>query len=136
MARPAGNAESAPAVRKIAGPSPSRLSKPVTSTNVSEATAATSWRTHELIAVTAARRNVLRPTGRSGETDKAFPEVRLSAVRRVPHVGAGDDGMRKATDGDDASPLCELGDEGLAGSGLGASRPAVRARLVRPMRMR
>jgi hypothetical protein len=40
--RPAGTAVSAEAVRKIAGPSPSRLSKPVTSTKVSEATAATS----------------------------------------------------------------------------------------------
>ena len=47
IARPAGTAASAPDVRKIAGPSPSNPSTPVTSTNVSEETAATSWSTAE-----------------------------------------------------------------------------------------
>ena len=47
IARPAGRAVSADAVRKIAGPSPSRPSTPVTSTKVSEDTAATSWSTAE-----------------------------------------------------------------------------------------
>ena len=47
IARPAGTAASADAVRKIAGPSPSRPSMPVTSTNVSDETAATSCSTAE-----------------------------------------------------------------------------------------
>jgi hypothetical protein len=47
IARPAGTAVSADAVRKIAGPSPSSPSTPVTSTNVSDETAATSWSTAE-----------------------------------------------------------------------------------------
>ena len=63
--RPAGTAVSADAVRKIAGPSPSRLSKPVTRTKVSEATAATSWSTAELTAIVAASRAVFRRIGRS-----------------------------------------------------------------------
>jgi hypothetical protein len=45
--RPAGTAASADAVRKIAGPSPSSPSTPVTSTKVSEETAATSCSTDE-----------------------------------------------------------------------------------------
>ncbi len=65
IAHPAGNDESAEAVRKIAGPSPSSFSKPVTSTNVIDETAATSWRTAELTAMTPARRAVFRRIGRS-----------------------------------------------------------------------
>ena len=45
--RPAGTAVSPEATRKIAGPSPSNPSTPVTSTNVSDDTAATSCSTDE-----------------------------------------------------------------------------------------
>ena len=47
IARPAGTAASAEDTRKIAGPSPRSPSIPVTSTNVIEETAATSWSTAE-----------------------------------------------------------------------------------------
>ena len=47
ISRPAGIAAEAEATRKIAGPSPSRPSIPVTSTNVIEDTAATSCSTAE-----------------------------------------------------------------------------------------
>ena len=66
ISRPAGTAVSAEAVRKIAGPSPSRPLTPVTRTNVSEDTAATSWSTAELTAIVAARIRVLRRTGSAG----------------------------------------------------------------------
>lgn len=65
IAHPAGKAVNAEAVRKIAGPSPSSDSKPVTSTKVSDETAATSWSTAELTAMIAASRIVLRRIGRS-----------------------------------------------------------------------
>ena len=45
--RPAGTADSAEDIRKIAGPSPSSPVTPVTSTNVIDDTAATSWSTDE-----------------------------------------------------------------------------------------
>src|SRR2546423_14832785 len=64
--RPAGIEVSADAVRKIAGPRPSRPRTPVTRTKVSDDTAATSWSTAELTAIVAARRMVLRRMGRAG----------------------------------------------------------------------
>src|SRR5205085_9481665 len=64
--RPAGTAVSADAVRKIAGPSPSSPRTPVTRTNVSEATAATSCRTAEFTAIVAASNTVLRRIGNAG----------------------------------------------------------------------
>ena len=64
--RPAGSAATADATRKIAGPSPSRPRTPVTSTNVSDDTAATSCSTAEYTAIVAARISVLRPTLSSG----------------------------------------------------------------------
>src|SRR3954449_12352148 len=64
IARPAGTAVSADAVRKIAGPRPRRPSTPVTSTNVIDETAATSWSTAEYTAMAAASSTVLRRTGR------------------------------------------------------------------------
>src|SRR6266498_3628098 len=60
--RPAGTAVSPEAVRKIAGPS--KPFTPVTRTNVSDDTAATSWRTTLLTASVAARMTVLRRIGR------------------------------------------------------------------------
>ena len=68
---PAGKAVKAEAVRKIAGPRPSSASKPVTRTNVSEETAATSWSTAELTAMIAPRRIVLRRIGRSAAAASA-----------------------------------------------------------------
>ena len=68
IAHPAGRAVSADAVRKIAGPSPSSASKPVTSTKVREETAATSCSTAEFTAIVAASRIVLRRIGRSAGT--------------------------------------------------------------------
>ncbi|HKF14685.1 MAG TPA: hypothetical protein VKB13_05590 [Gaiellaceae bacterium] len=64
ISRPAGTAVSAEATRKIAGPSPSSFSKPVTRTKVSEETAATSCSTAELTASTPARSTVFRRIGR------------------------------------------------------------------------
>src|SRR6266571_6411322 len=64
--RPAGIAVTADAVRKIAGPRPRSPLTPVTRTNVSDETAATSWSTAELTAIVAARRTVLRRMGRAG----------------------------------------------------------------------
>src|SRR5437763_7270984 len=64
--RPAGIEVNAEAVRKIAGPRPRSPLTPVTRTNVSDDTAATSWSTAELTAIVAASRTVLRRTGRSG----------------------------------------------------------------------
>src|SRR5215218_4938519 len=66
IARPAGTAASADAVRKIAGPSPSSPSTPVTSTNVSDDTAATSCSTAEYTAIVVASSSVLRPTLSAG----------------------------------------------------------------------
>ena len=65
IARPAGSAESAPVPRTIAGPSPTRLRTPTTSTTVSVATAAESWSIAEFAARDAERRIVLRRTGGS-----------------------------------------------------------------------
>src|SRR5690349_20528069 len=61
--RPAGTDVSAEAVRKIAGPSPTSPRTPVTSTNVSDDTAATSCSTAEFTAIVAASRMVLRRMG-------------------------------------------------------------------------
>src|SRR5262245_29937770 len=63
IARPAGRAASAPEASTIAGPSPIRPLTPVTSTNVSEATAADSWSIPELAASEAERSAVLRLIG-------------------------------------------------------------------------
>src|SRR5712691_3943455 len=62
--RPAGIAVKPDEVRKIAGPRPSRPLTPVTSTNVSDETAAVNWRTAELTAIVAERITVLRRIGR------------------------------------------------------------------------
>src|SRR3954454_21738638 len=64
ISRPAGTALRPEATRKIAGPSPSSPSTPVTSTNVIDETAATSWSTAEYTAMAAASSTVLRRTGR------------------------------------------------------------------------
>ena len=66
IARPAGNAASAPDASTIAGPRPSSPLTPITSTNVSEATAAESCIIPEFAASDAERRAVLRRIGRSG----------------------------------------------------------------------
>src|SRR3954464_1439243 len=71
ISRPAGTAVSPEEVRKIAGPRPTRPLTPVTSTNVSEETAAVSWRTAEFTAIVAARITVLRLIGRPGGTSVA-----------------------------------------------------------------
>ena len=63
--RPAGTAVNPEDVRKIAGPSPSSPLTPVTSTNVSDETAAVNCRTAELTAIVAERITVLRRIGRS-----------------------------------------------------------------------
>src|SRR5262245_52763251 len=60
MRRPAGSAASAPAVRKIAGPSPRIDSIPVTRTRVIVATATASWRTPESVTRHRLRKTVLR----------------------------------------------------------------------------
>ncbi|HVD26394.1 MAG TPA: hypothetical protein VNB86_10410 [Gaiellaceae bacterium] len=73
IARPAGNEVSAEAVRKIAGPSPSSFSNPVTSTKVSDETEATSCRTAELTASTPARSSVLRRIGSSAGCATTLP---------------------------------------------------------------
>ena len=80
IARPAGSAASAPEASTIAGPSPSSPFTPVTSTNVSEATAAESWSIPELAARAAERSAVFRLMGRSraaGDaiTGKRSPEA-------------------------------------------------------------
>jgi hypothetical protein len=62
--RPAGTAVKPEDVRKIAGPSPSRPLTPVTSTKVSDETAAVNCRTAELTAIVAERITVLRRIGR------------------------------------------------------------------------
>ncbi|HKI22349.1 MAG TPA: hypothetical protein VKA24_02915 [Gaiellaceae bacterium] len=69
--QPAGKAVRADAVRKIAGPSPRSASNPVTRTNVSDETAATSWSTAELTAMIAPSRIVLRRIGRSAAAPSA-----------------------------------------------------------------
>ena len=63
--RPAGTAVNPEDVRKMAGPSPSSPLTPVTSTKVSDETAAVNCRTAELTAIVAERRTVLRRIGRS-----------------------------------------------------------------------
>ena len=63
--RPAGTAVNPEDVRKIAGPSPSSPLTPVTSTKVSDETAAVSCRTAELTAIVAERITVLRRIVRS-----------------------------------------------------------------------
>jgi hypothetical protein len=76
--RPAGTDVRAEAMRKIAGPSPSRPRTPVTRTNVKEETAATSWRTAELTAIVAASNTVLRRTTASfNQAAPAFPLLQL-----------------------------------------------------------
>ena len=71
ISRPAGTAVSPDEVRKIAGPRPSSPLTPVTSTKVSDETAAVSWRTAEFTAIVAARITVLRLIGRPGGTSVA-----------------------------------------------------------------
>src|SRR6266567_875571 len=66
MRRPAGTAVNPDDVRKIAGPRPSSPLTPVTSTNVSDETAAVSWRTAEFTAIVAERITVFRRIGRLG----------------------------------------------------------------------
>ena len=62
MSLPAGMAADAEATRKMAGPSPSSPSIPVTSTKVIDDTAATSWSTAEYTAIVAASSSVFRRT--------------------------------------------------------------------------
>ena len=71
ISRPAGTAVSPDEMRKIAGPRPSSPLTPVTSTKVSDETAAVSWRTAEFTAIVAARITVLRLIGRPGGTSVA-----------------------------------------------------------------
>jgi hypothetical protein len=84
IARPAGTAVSADATRKIAGPSPSRPSTPVTSTNVSDETAATSWSTAEYTAIVAASSSVLRRIGRVSSTSTVIARHSRAERRRRP----------------------------------------------------
>src|SRR5436305_8877010 len=79
ISRPAGTAVRAEALRKIAGPSPRRPLTPVTRTNVSDDTAATSWSTAELTAIVAARRSVLRRTGSAAGCWPATPQFNQAA---------------------------------------------------------
>ena len=64
IARPAGSAARPDDARKIAGPRPSSPSIPVIATNVSELTAAASWKRHEFTASAAASRIVFLRTFR------------------------------------------------------------------------
>jgi hypothetical protein len=84
IARPAGTAASADATRKIAGPSPSSPSTPLTSTNVIDDTAATSCSTAEYTAIVAASSSVLRRIGRSA-TVAALTASHSRRRRRAGH---------------------------------------------------
>ncbi len=82
ISRPAGTAVNPDDVRKIAGPRPSSPLTPVTSTNVSDETAAVNWRTAELTAIVAERITVLRRIGRPGGDPLAtgsFNQARVPA---------------------------------------------------------
>ena len=70
--RPAGSAARAPAVRKIAGPSPRIPSMSVTSTSVTVPTATASWTMPESDVRVAASRIVLRRTGKRS-TARPYP---------------------------------------------------------------
>src|SRR3954467_647311 len=83
ISRPAGTAVSPEEGRKIAGPRPSRPLTPVTSTNVSDETAAVSWRTAEFTAIVAARITVLRLIGRPGGTSVATGVIQSAAPERL-----------------------------------------------------
>src|SRR5262245_59688242 len=83
--RPAGTAVTPENVRKIAGPRPSNPRTPVTSTNVSDDTAATSCRTAEFTAMVAERRMVLRRIGRLGAA-RLTTQTFNHAVRRDPLI--------------------------------------------------
>ena len=64
ISRPAGSAASAPAVRKIAGPSPRIPSTPVTRTSVTVPTATASWTIPDRHVSVAASRIVFRRIGK------------------------------------------------------------------------
>ena len=80
IALPPTQAEPAAAVRKIAGPSPSRPSTPVTSTNVIVATAAESEIPAPLTAMQPDRSSVFRSIGNCCEGGNAAPEAGLVTV--------------------------------------------------------
>ena len=90
IARPATAPVHAAATRKIAGPSPRSPLTPVTRTNVSEDTAATSCTTAELTASVAASRNVLRRTTRS----RSSGGTRQASHGRRPRRHATDGGHK------------------------------------------
>ena len=75
IALPPTQADPAAAVRKIAGPSPSRPSTPVTSTNVIVATAADSEMPAPLTAMQPDNSSVFRTIGNGCEGAKGGPEV-------------------------------------------------------------
>ena len=127
IARPAGSAASAPEPSTIAGPSPSSPFTPMTSTNVSDATAAESWSIAELAARAAARSAVFRRIGRSeprrshhaSVVREAAPKLRGAAVGRVAHVRpAQERASRHAADREHASAARQLAHEGAPGLDL------------------
>ena len=88
MSRPAGSAASAPAVRKIAGPSPRIPSMPVTRTSVTVATATASWTMPDRHVSVAASRTVFRRIGKPStgrpyrqRRSQPAPKRRRTAVR-------------------------------------------------------
>ena len=89
ISRPAGRAARAPAVRKIAGPSPRIDSIPVTRTSVIVATATASWRTPERTSRQSESRNVLRRTGYEMRRDRAIQPARLGTPARRRGTGGG-----------------------------------------------
>ena len=89
IARPATAPVHAAATRKIAGPSPSSPLTPVTRTNVSDETAATSCTTAELTASVVARISVLRRTTRSRSSSGTRLSVSRNAASRRHATDAG-----------------------------------------------
>ena len=127
IARPATAPVSAAATRKIAGPSPRSPLTPVTRTNVSDETAATSCTTAEFTASVAASRTVFRRTTRSRSSRGTRASVSRNggraAVRRMADVRRAERRLGDPADREHAAAAGELAGErqrGLTSARVGA----------------
>jgi hypothetical protein len=114
---------------------------PVTSTKVSDETAATSWRTAELTAFAAPRSAVLRRIGNcwlaTGEQfNQPVTKLPRSAVRRMTNVWSFHDTGREPADRNDTAVSRHRVEKRRRCLDLGPGGPPIRARFAASVRMR
>ena len=124
ISRPAGNAASAPAVRKMAGPRPRIPSIPVTTTSVVVATATTSWIVPERQTSTPESRSVLRRTGYALTRAGASARRGTPPLRRAPDAGRT---ARRSPPGRGARRRSRAGREGARAGTAARLRPRRRS---------